>query len=153
MAEAKDLWLEAWRGGQASSAGFHQWFTMKDRDGDQRGGSEWEPIKILPTKNSAYVPKSLPSVLHSCCQDHIAITMLLTSGTTHEPKHSTHAAEQTTWVQGPALVRLATRPGQTASLIYFSKLVLNLSSRPRWKSQAVEQTGRSEIRTEAQSKP
>ena len=29
MTEAKDLWLEAWCGGRASSAGFHQWFTTK----------------------------------------------------------------------------------------------------------------------------
>ena len=28
-AEAKELWLEAWREGRASSAGFHQWFTTK----------------------------------------------------------------------------------------------------------------------------
>ena len=56
---------------------------MKDQDGDQRAGSEWEPIKILSEENSAYVPKSLPTILHMCCQDHVAITVLLTLGTTH----------------------------------------------------------------------
>jgi hypothetical protein len=31
--------------------------TLKDRKGDQRGGSEWEPIKILlQRENSAYTP-------------------------------------------------------------------------------------------------
>ena len=45
-------------------------------------GSEWEPIKILSEENSAYIPKSLPSVL-KCCQDHVAIKMLLTLGTSH----------------------------------------------------------------------
>ena len=36
---------------------------MKDRDGDQRGGSEWELIKILSEEILAYVTKSLPNVL------------------------------------------------------------------------------------------
>ena len=81
-------------------------YQLKDRDGDQRGGSEWEPIKILSKENSAYVLKSLPSVLHTCCQDHVAITVLLTLGTTQQLEHSKQAAEQTTRVQRPAPVRL-----------------------------------------------
>jgi hypothetical protein len=30
--------------------------TLKDRNGEPEGGSEWEPIKILSQKNSAYIP-------------------------------------------------------------------------------------------------
>ena len=59
----------------------------------REGGSEWEPIKILSKDNSAYVLKSLPSVLHTCCQDHVAITVLLTLGTTQQPEHSKQAVE------------------------------------------------------------
>jgi hypothetical protein len=33
------------------------WYQLKNRKGDQRGGSEWEPIKILlQRENSAYTP-------------------------------------------------------------------------------------------------
>jgi hypothetical protein len=36
---------------------------VKDRLGDQRGRSEWEPIKILlQGENSAYTPKSQPRI-------------------------------------------------------------------------------------------
>ena len=59
----------------------------------REGGSEWEPIKNLSEENSAYVPKSLPSVLHTCCQDHVAITVLLTLGTTQQLEHLKQAAE------------------------------------------------------------
>ena len=59
----------------------------------REGGSEWESIKILSKENSAYVPKSLPSILHTCCQDHIAITVLLTLGTTQQLERSKQAAE------------------------------------------------------------
>jgi hypothetical protein len=58
-------------------AGGHK---LKDRLGDQRGGSEWEPIKIL-LKNLAYAPKSLPNNLARTCQDHVVTTDLLTLGT------------------------------------------------------------------------
>ena len=107
---------------------------VKDRDGDQRGGSEWEPIKILSEENSAYVPKSLPNVLHSCCQDHVAITVLLTLRTTQQPEHSKQVAEnnlstRTTWggqtgLQGrldrlgsghPYTTHQVTRPQHTGS--------------------------------------
>ena len=77
------------------------------------GVSEWEPIKILSEGNLAYVPKSLPNVLHTCCQDHVAITVLLILGTTQQPEHSTQAMEQTTRVQRPAPVRPVTSTGQT----------------------------------------
>ena len=79
----------------------------------REGGSEWEPIKILFEENSAYVPKSLPNVLHTCCQDHVAITVLLTLGTTQQPEHSKHAAEQPTRVHRPAPVIPVTSTGQT----------------------------------------
>ena len=79
----------------------------------REGGSEWEPIKILSEENSAYVPKSLPNVLHTCCQDHVAITVLLTLGTTQRPEHSKQTAEQPTRVHTPAPVRPVTSTGQT----------------------------------------
>ena len=67
----------------------------------REGGSEWEPIKILSKENSAYVPKSHPSILHTCCQDHVAITVLLTLGTTQQPKYSKHAAENNLSTRNP----------------------------------------------------
>jgi hypothetical protein len=53
---------------------------LMDRLGDRRGGSEWEPIKIL-LKNLAYAPKSLPKNLAHTFQDHVVTTDLLTLGT------------------------------------------------------------------------
>ena len=44
---------------------------VKDRDGDQRGGSEWEQIKILSKEELSLYPK---------------INVLLTLGITHQPK-------------------------------------------------------------------
>ena len=79
----------------------------------REGGSEWEPIKILSEENSAYIPKSPPGVLHKCCQDHVAINVLLTLGITHQPKCSKHAAEQPTRVHKLAPVRPVTSTGQT----------------------------------------
>jgi hypothetical protein len=43
---------------------------MKDRIGDQRGGNEWEPIKILSQKNSAYIPIATPRVTHEQVESH-----------------------------------------------------------------------------------
>jgi hypothetical protein len=63
--------------------GMYRWFgvvPLKDRLGDQRGGSEWEPIKIL-LKNLAYAPKSLPKNLAHTCEDHVVTTDLPTLGT------------------------------------------------------------------------
>jgi hypothetical protein len=34
----------------------HRGDSMKDQGGDQRGGGEWEPIKI-PQRNLAYIPE------------------------------------------------------------------------------------------------
>ena len=58
-------------------------------------------------------PKSLPNVLHTCCQDHVAITVLPTLGQTQRLKHSKQAAEQPTRVHRPAPVRPVTSTGQT----------------------------------------
>ena len=67
----------------------------------REGGSEWEPIKILSEENSAYVQKSLPSVLHTCSQDHIAITKLLSLGTTQQLERLKQAAENNLSTQAP----------------------------------------------------
>jgi hypothetical protein len=40
------------------------WPLLKDWIGDQRGGSEWEPIQIL-LKNLAYTPIALPKNPHT----------------------------------------------------------------------------------------
>jgi hypothetical protein len=48
----------------------------------ERGGSEWEPIKILPPReNSAYTLNSQPRIPARVCQGHVVITDLLTLGT------------------------------------------------------------------------
>jgi hypothetical protein len=55
---------------------------VKDQLGDQRGGSEWEPIKILlQRKNSAYTPNSQPRIPTRVCQGHVVTTDLPTLGT------------------------------------------------------------------------
>jgi hypothetical protein len=64
-----------------------QFVSLKDRLGDQRGGSEWEPIKILLLReNSAYTPNSQPRILTRVCQGHIVTTDVTTLGT--NPKRS-----------------------------------------------------------------
>jgi hypothetical protein len=56
---------------------------VKDRLGDQRGGSEWQPIKILlQIENSAYAPNSQPRIPIRVCQVHVVTTDLPTLGTT-----------------------------------------------------------------------
>ena len=67
---------------------------MKDRIGDQRGGSEWELIKNSSSKNSAYIPKSLSKVSYTPCQDHVATDLLLTLGTKQQLKALEYAAEK-----------------------------------------------------------
>jgi hypothetical protein len=48
---------------------------LKDRLGDQRGGSEWEPIKILlQRENLAYVPNSQPRIPTRVCQSRVVTT-------------------------------------------------------------------------------
>jgi hypothetical protein len=50
---------------------------LKDRIGDQRGGSEWEPIKILSQKNSAYIPIATPRVTHEQAEAHTNLSRYL----------------------------------------------------------------------------
>jgi hypothetical protein len=60
---------------------------LKDRLGDQRGGSEWEPIKILLLReNSTYTPNSQPRIPTRVCQGHVVTTDVPTLGT--NPKRS-----------------------------------------------------------------
>jgi hypothetical protein len=60
---------------------------LKDRLGDQRGGSEWESIKILLLReNSVYTPNSQPRIPTRVCQGHVVTTDLPTLGT--NPKRS-----------------------------------------------------------------
>jgi hypothetical protein len=60
---------------------------LKDRLGDQRGGSEWEPIKILlQRENSAYAPNSQPRIPTRVCQSRVVTTDLPTLGA--NPKRS-----------------------------------------------------------------
>jgi hypothetical protein len=44
--------------------------VLKDWIGDQRGGSEWEPIKILSQKNPAYIPITTPRVTREQAEAH-----------------------------------------------------------------------------------
>jgi hypothetical protein len=60
---------------------------LKDQLGDQRGGSEWERIKILLLReNSAYTPNSQPGIPTRVCQGHVVTTDVPTLGT--NPKQS-----------------------------------------------------------------
>jgi hypothetical protein len=49
-------------------------FHLKDRIGDPRWGSEWEPIKILSQKNSAYIPIATLRVTHEQVEAHTNLT-------------------------------------------------------------------------------
>jgi hypothetical protein len=53
------------------------WYQLKDRNGDQRGGSEWEQIKILSQKNSAYIPIATPRVTHKQAEAHTNLSWYL----------------------------------------------------------------------------
>jgi hypothetical protein len=60
---------------------------LKDLLGDQRGGSQWELIKILLLReNSAYTPNSPPWIPIRVCQGHVVTTNVPTLGT--NPKRS-----------------------------------------------------------------
>jgi hypothetical protein len=60
---------------------------VKHRLGDYRGGSEWEPIKILlQRENPAYTPNSQPRIPTRVCQGHVVTADLPTLGT--NPKRS-----------------------------------------------------------------
>ena len=50
--------------------------------------------KILPKKNSAYVPKSLPKASLFSCQDHVTTELSLTLGARHQPVAVEHTAEK-----------------------------------------------------------
>jgi hypothetical protein len=61
--------------------------SLKDRLDDQRGGSEWEPIKIvLLRENSAYTLNSPPRIPTRVCQGHVVTMDVPTLGT--NPKRS-----------------------------------------------------------------
>jgi hypothetical protein len=52
---------------------------VKDRLGDQRGGSEWEPIKILLRReNSGYARNSQPRIPTRVCQGRVVTSDLPT---------------------------------------------------------------------------
>jgi hypothetical protein len=60
---------------------------VKDQLGDQRGGSEGEPIKILlQRENSGYAPNPQPRIPTRVCQGHVVTLDLPTLGT--NPKQS-----------------------------------------------------------------
>jgi hypothetical protein len=68
------------------------WGLLKDRLGDQRGGSEWEPIKILlQRENSGYTPDSQPRLPTQLCQSRVVTTDLPTLGA--NPKRSQNESE------------------------------------------------------------
>jgi hypothetical protein len=88
--------------------------ALKDRLGDQRGGSEWEPIKILlkGDRNSdkmnslGRTPKITRSaLLPSVCQNHVAPGVLLVIGTTSNSNHNTHAPTTAETTRKPAVQR------------------------------------------------
>jgi hypothetical protein len=68
----------------------------KDQLGDQRGGSEWEPIKILLlSENSAYTPNSQPRIPTRVCQGHVVTTDLPTLGTNPKQSRSESTNQET----------------------------------------------------------
>jgi hypothetical protein len=96
---------------------------LKDRLGDQRGGSEWEPIKILleGDRNSnkmnslGQTPKVTRSTfLPFVFQNHVATEVLLVLGTntTSSLDSYTNTAAETT--REPTVWRGAVRPGKGA---------------------------------------
>jgi hypothetical protein len=68
---------------------------VKDRLGNQRGGSEWEPIKILlQRENSTYAPNSRPRILTRVCQGHVVTTDLPTLGTNPKQTRSGNTTQE-----------------------------------------------------------
>jgi hypothetical protein len=66
--------------------------VMKGRLGDQRGGSEWEPIKnLLQRENLAYAPNSQPQIPTRVCQGSVVTADLPTLGA--NPKWSQSESE------------------------------------------------------------
>jgi hypothetical protein len=77
---------------------------VKDRIGDQRGGSKWEPIKILSQKNSAYIPIATLRVSHEQVGEHMNLSRDLRnkacrarkqSGSRHERARATKRKTET----------------------------------------------------------
>jgi hypothetical protein len=98
---------------------------VKDRIGDQRGGSEWEPIKILlegdwnsnKMNSLGRTPKITRStLLPSVCQNHVATRVLLVLGTntTCNLDSYTNTVAETT--REPADRRGVVRPGMRGGL-------------------------------------
>jgi hypothetical protein len=82
--------------------------SLKDRLGDQRGGSEWVLIKILlegdwnsnKMNSLGRTPKITRSaLLPSLCQNHVATRMVLVLGrnSTSKLNSYTHSTAETTW--------------------------------------------------------
>jgi hypothetical protein len=71
---------------------------VKDRLGDQRGGSEWEPIKILlQRENSVYAPNSQLRIPTRVCQGSVVKADLPTlRATPNDPKAKVKPEEQRT---------------------------------------------------------
>jgi hypothetical protein len=68
---------------------------VKDQLGDQRGGSEWEPIKILlKRENSAYVSSSQPRIPSRVCQGHVVTTDLRTLGANRKRSRSERETQE-----------------------------------------------------------
>jgi hypothetical protein len=97
-----------------------QAYGLKDRLGDQRGGSEWELIKILlegdgnsdkmnPLGRTPEITRS--ALLPSVCQHHIATGVLLVLGTNSTSNLTTHAPTTAERPRKPANQRGAVRPG------------------------------------------
>jgi hypothetical protein len=86
-------------------------FLLKDRTGDRRGGSEWEPIKILlegdvlsNKMNMAY-QNTTPTRTTQICHDHIVTEVLLILGENNHRNLLEKVAKRTT--------RAALRPHQS----------------------------------------
>jgi hypothetical protein len=68
---------------------------VKDRIGDQTGGSEWEPIKIPSQKNSAYIPIATPRVTHEQMEAHTNLSRDLRNKAWKARKQSRSKHERT----------------------------------------------------------
>jgi hypothetical protein len=68
---------------------------VKDRLGDQRGGSEWEQIKLLlQREDSAYTPNSQPRIPTRVCQGRVVTMDLPTLGTNSKQSQSGSTAQK-----------------------------------------------------------
>jgi hypothetical protein len=93
---------------------------MKDRLGDQRGGSEWEPIKNLlegdwnsnKMNSLGRTPRITRSaLLPSVCQNHVATGVLLVLGTNTTSNLNSYAPTTAETTRKPTVQRGAVRPG------------------------------------------